>query len=96
MFWSLELTIELMSVLEQSGKYVLTLRRTFYGCFHCPPGFSTQLSPGRVISFLLHNVCSFPSRLCIQMWNAVLEEPCDLLSTYQEPRLAEIGVGRVP
>lgn len=97
MFWSPELTIELqIPVLEQSGKYVLTLRKKVLWLLSRPSWFlhTAQPRPGYLL-FLLHDVCSFQSRLCVQMWKAVLEEPCDQLSTYQEPRLAEIGAGRV-
>lgn len=98
MFWSLELAIELkMSVLEQSGKSVLTTEKNVLWLLSRPFRLlhTAQPRPGYLL-FLLHNVCSFQSRLCIQKWKAVLEEPCDQLSTYEEPTFAETGVGRVP
>lgn len=53
---------------------------------------TAQQRPGYLF-FLLHTACNFESRLCIQMWRTVLEDPCDQLMIYQKSQLVEMGGG---
>ena len=98
MFWSLELAIELkMSVLEQSGKLVLTLRRTFYDRFHSPPGSSTQFSPGPVISCFCCTVSAASKAGCVSRCGKLcLKSHVINWVPIRSPDLPKLGRGGCP